>query len=184
MVNSLAALDAKSALLLVIDLQEKLLPSMQHQDAVVATASKLMQAAKVLQLPVLVTEQYPKGLGNSCAQVKALMEDEKAYEKVLFSACIPPVRDTIQQSGRKQIIVCGIEAHVCVQQSVLDLLRMGLDVWVCADGVDSRRGFDRDVALSRMQHAGAMVTTSESVIFEMVREAGGEVFKQILKIVK
>jgi nicotinamidase-related amidase len=105
-------------------------------------------------------------------------------EKLVFSACVQGVRDAIAEKGRDQIIVTGIEAHVCVQQSVLDLLRDGKGVWVCADAVSSRRAFDCEVALQRMRQAGAVVTTVESVIFELLGQAGTDAFKQVLKIVK
>lgn len=184
MAEILAKLSVSSALLLVIDLQEKLLPAIYESQACLAGAQKLLQAAGVLQVPIVVTEQYPHGLGPTCPLVRELLGDAKPVEKLAFSACTPEVAKMIEAGRRRQIIVAGIEAHVCVQQSVLDLRRMGLDVWVCADAVSSRRAFDRDIALDRMRQAGAVITTAESVIFELLGQAGGELFKQILKIVK
>ena len=184
MPNTLAHLHAAKALLLVVDLQEKLLPAMYESEATVAAAARLMQAMTVLGVPTIVTEQYPQGLGTTCPAIRALMGDARAYAKMLFSACTPEVNGAIDVAWRGQIIVAGIESHVCVQQTVLDLLRGGREVWVCADATSSRRPLDRDMALDRMRQAGAVVTTSESVIFELLRQAGGEPFKQILKIVK
>lgn len=181
MANPLARLHRESAILLVVDLQEKLLPAMHEADACVAGAQKLIRGCQALSVPVVATEQYPAGLGPTCASVRELL-GEKPFEKMLFSACIQSVREAV--AGKKQVIVTGIEAHVCVQQTVLDLLREGSDVWVCADAVTSRRVMDCEVALGRMRQAGAMVTTVEGVLFELLGQAGTEDFKKILRIVK
>lgn len=182
MVDVTARLDAAGAALLVIDLQEKLLPAMHEAEACLAAASKLIAAADVLAVPVLATEQYPAGLGPTCSSIRSLLSNRAPHEKLCFTACVDPVMAQLQ--ARTQVIITGIEAHVCVQQSVLDLLRSGFGVWVCADGVTSRRPLDKQVALERMRQAGAVVTTAESAIFELLGRAGTDQFKQILKIVK
>ncbi len=177
-------LDPGSAALLVVDIQEKLLPSIQEAQACEAAARRMIDAAQVLNVPVILTEQYPAGLGPTCGPVRSACGDAPRFEKLLFSACIAPVMQAIENLGRRQVIVVGIEAHVCVQQTVLDLLRLAYVVHVCADAVSSRRTLDRDIALDRMRQAGAMVTTTESAIFELLGQAGTEQFKRILKIVK
>ena len=172
-------------MLLIVDLQEKLLPAISGAAACLAASERLVAGAKVLGVPVLATEQYPSGLGSTCPEITALMSDmPKPVEKMAFSACVPPILDAIAQMQRQQIIIAGVETHVCVQQTVLDLLRRKLQVWVCADAVGSRRDADRDLALKLMRHAGASVTSVESVLFELLGQAGTDDFKKILKIVK
>jgi nicotinamidase-related amidase len=177
-------LSAEQAVLLVVDLQEKLLPAMDRADDCISAAVKMIRAAQVLELPILLTEQYPAGLGRTCAAVRQLLGETAAIEKMRFSACVDEVMHRLTALKRRQVVVVGIEAHVCVQQTVLDLLRAGYPTWVCADAVSSRRTLDRDIAFQRMRQAGAIVTTTESVTFEMLIEAGTEQFRQVLRIVK
>ena len=181
----LTQMDRTKAVVLIVDLQEKLLPAITGATACVAASARLVAGAKALGVPVLVAEQYPAGLGHTCPEIATLMEDmPRCVEKMAFSACVPAILDAIALQQRQQIIIAGVETHVCVQQTVLDLLRRGLRVWVCADAVGSRHELDREIALKRMRHAGAVVTTVESVLFELLGEAGTEDFKKILKIVK
>lgn len=184
MANPLVKLDRQQAILLVIDLQEKLLPAIHQAEACVAAAGRLIRGCQALSVPLICTEQYPAGLGPTCQSVRELLGAEVPIEKVLFSACVQGVRDAIAARGREQVIITGTEAHVCVQQSVLDLLRDAKDVWVCADAVSSRRPFDCEMALERMRQAGAVITTTESVLFELLGQAGTDEFKRILRIVK
>ena len=177
-------LQPETALLLVVDLQEKLLPAIHGADVCVAAAGRMIQAATVLALPIVVTEQYPAGLGPTCPEIRAHLGDAPPVTKSRFSACVDEVVSRLAAWGRPQVIVVGIEAHVCVQQTVLDLLRLGYAPFVCADGVASRRPLDREVALDRMRQARAVVTTTESATFELLGEAGTETFKRILPIVK
>lgn len=157
---------------------------MTEAENCVAAAAKLMLAADVMRVPVLATEQYPAGLGRTCSSIRSLLADRLPIEKVKFSACVEAIMEQLRTGSRSQVIIAGIEAHVCVQQTVLDLLRAGVSVWVCADAVASRRALDKTVALDRMRQAGAVITTAESVIFELLGAAGSDEFKQILKIVK
>lgn len=180
----LAALRTDTTVLLVVDLQEKLLPAIHEGDQVLENARRMVAAAGVLEVPVLVTEQYPAGLGPTCAGLRECLAGAPAVEKTRFSACVPAITDSLTELARPVVVVVGVETHVCVQQTVLDLLRAGYTPCVCADAVGSRRPLDRDVAIERMRQAGAVVTTTESVIFELIGEAGTELFKRILKIVK
>ena len=180
----LRKLTSQGTVLLVIDVQVKLLPAMQDSEQCVANVRKMIEAAKVLAVPVVVTEQYPAGLGATCTAIREAIGDEKAIEKMRFSACVEATTARLRELDRRQVIVVGIEAHVCVQQTVLDLLRLDYNPYVCADAVSSRRVIDRDTGLARMRQAGAIITTTESAIFELLGEAGTSQFKQILKIVK
>ena len=170
--------------MLVVDYQDKLLPAIHEAEACVAAARKLISAARVLDVPMLITEQYPAGLGRTCAALLEALAGVPVVEKTLFSACVPEVLDRLTKWARPSIIVIGIEAHVCVQQSVLDLLRLGYTVHLCADATGSRHPLDRDLAIARMRQAGAIVTSVESAIFELLGQAGTDPFKSVLKIVK
>jgi hypothetical protein len=144
----------------------------------------LLQGAKILGVPAFVTEQYPKGLGKTVPQLAELLDP--AAEKLLFSCA--EVLDwglaTIQTDNRFQIVVAGIEAHVCVLQTVLDLLGSGFQVYVAADAVSSRDEFDRKIAFDRMSAGGATIVTTESVLFEWCERSGTPEFKQISQLIK
>ena len=178
------ALCPDSSVLLVVDLQDRLLPAIHEADACVTAAGRAIDAAKVLGVPTICTEQYPAGIGRTSQAIRDRLGDTPVFEKTRFSACIEPVAARLAELDRSSVLVVGIEAHVCVQQTVLDLLRLGFVPFVCADAISSRRPFDRDVAIERMRQAGAIITTTESAIFELTGEAATETFKKILKIVK
>jgi len=171
--------------LLVIDVQERLLPHIEDRDNVVKHCGRIVQAAGILGVPVVCTEQYPKGLGRTVSPLRELLGDVPIREKLAFSCCgAEGLTDDLWARGRPQIVVVGIEAHVCVQQTVLDLLGAGFGVFVAADAVSSRRALDRWAALDRMRQAGAVVTTTEAVMFEWLRVAGTAEFKQVAALVK
>lgn len=178
------ALGADNTVLLVVDVQEKLLPAIHEGERALENARRMTAAAGVLGVPTIVTEQYPAGLGPTCASLREGLAGLPVIEKTRFSACVPAVKERLEELGRPGVLVVGIEAHVCVQQTVLDLLRLGYLPYVCADAVGSRRPLDRDTAIERMRQAGAVITTTESAIFELTGEAGTDLFKRILKIVK
>jgi len=173
-----------NTVLLVIDYQDRLLPAIREADSCIAAATKMIKVAKVLDVPIILTEQYPAGLGRTCARLAELLTDVPLIEKMTFSACVEELTAQLRKLARPHVLVTGIEAHVCVQQTVLGLLQLGYSPYVCADGVSSRHILDRDTAIERMRQAGAVVTTTESAIFELVGEAGTETFKKILPIVK
>jgi nicotinamidase-related amidase len=178
-------LDATHAQLLVVDVQTKLLPHIVA-DGLIENVTKMIRAAVVLGLPVTISEQYPQGLGPTDDRVRAAGgEAAVVLSKTAFSV----VGDTAARSHvsslmRPQVLLVGIETHVCVQQTTLDLLAMQMRPFVLADAVGSRRPYERDVALDGMRAAGAVVTTVESAIFALVRDAASGVFKRILPIVK
>ena len=180
-------LDADRAFVFVIDLQEKLLPLIPSHERIIATARKLLDGTRVFELPVLATEQYPKGLGRTHPSIREALEASRAtlLEKPTFSACgDKAVRDAIDTIDRPQAIVIGIEAHVCVQQTALDLLAMDYDVFVCADAVGSRGRLDYETSLSRMRQEGAFVTTVESVLFELCNRCDTAQFKEMIEVIK
>jgi nicotinamidase-related amidase len=182
--RTLARLEPGSTTLLVVDIQEKLLPSIADGAEVAKTAGRLIDAAGVLGVPCLATEQYPAGLGRTVAEIGRRLAEASVFEKTRFSACGQEVLKRLAELERPNVVIAGIETHVCVQQTVLDLLQLGRLPFVCADAVGSRRTMDRDIALLRMRQAGAVVTTAESVIFELLGKAGTDEFKRILPIVK
>jgi nicotinamidase-related amidase len=165
------------AALVVVDVQEGFRPYPVFA-GVAAACAKLVQGARILGLPALVSEQYPKGLGHSAPELD--LHDEPRIEKTVFSA----VRaDGFDLGGAEQAIVCGIEAHVCVSQTVHDLLADGIEVHVPADAVGSRHDIDYQRGLERMERAGAVVTTVEAALFELLERAGTPEFKAVQKLI-
>jgi nicotinamidase-related amidase len=165
------------AALVVVDVQEGF-RSYATFDDVAEACAKLVQAARVLDVPALVSEQYPKGLGHTAPELG--LQDERRIEKTVFSA----VRaDGFDLGGRDQAIVCGIEAHVCVSQTVHDLLDRGVEVHVPADAVGSRHEIDYERGLERMERAGAVVSTVEAALFELLERAGTPEFKAVQKLI-
>jgi nicotinamidase-related amidase len=172
-------------LLVVIDVQTKLLNVIFEKERVLSSCSKLIRAAKILEIPIIMTEQYPKGMGSTDPEILKLLRDTKAVEKLHFSCCgAEDFNKKIESFGKKQIIVIGIETHVCVLQTVHDLLHQGYFVYVPYDAVSSRRESDYKNALDRMRQAGAIIGSVESAVFELLEKAGTPVFKEISKIIK
>lgn len=185
MKKHLKLLDRNKSALLVIDIQERILPVIFESERVVQNSIILIKGFKELALPVYFTEQYPKGLGLTSALVKDALEDTKPIEKMSFSCSgAPGLFDELQNSKIEQVVLCGIESHVCVMQTALDLLANGFQVHIASDAVSSRREFDFKSALNRMQQNDAEITLTESVLFELLEVCGTEQFKAISKLVK
>ena len=175
----------ETAVLTLIDVQERLLPVIARRADLLSRLTLLVRAAHLLAMPMLVTEQYPKGLGATVPQLRDQLDPSEFIEKVRFSCCgVAEFDKRLEASGRDVVVVAGIESHVCVQQTVLDLLERGRMVVVLADCVSSRHRYDSEVALGRMRSEGAVVTTLESMLFEVVKEAGSDTFKGVSKLVK
>jgi nicotinamidase-related amidase len=174
-------LDRERTALVVIDVQEAFAKAVEGFADVVAQTAILVQGAKVLGLPVLVTEQYPGGLGETVEPVRdALGGDVERLPKTVFSA----VRaEGFDLQGRDQALVCGIETHVCVNQTVHDLLAVGVEVHVAVDAVSSRTAANRELGLRKMEESGAVLTSVETALFELLAEAGSDDFKAIQKLV-
>ncbi len=173
-------LDRARTALLVIDVQEGFRKAVDRFEQVAHNAAVLVQGARRLGVPVLVSEQYPRGLGDTVAEVAEHLEDSKRLEKVVFSAA---QADGFALDGRDQVLVCGIEAHVCVSQTVLDLLDQGLQVQVVADAVSSRTAENRRMGLEKVERAGALPTSTETALFELLGRAGTHDFKAIQRLV-
>jgi nicotinamidase-related amidase len=176
-------LTARDGGLLVIDAQERLLAAMRFGPLVVAQAVRLVKAAQLLDVPVWATEQYPKGLGPTDPALAELLPDRPA--KQTFHCCeVEAIVDGARARGVRHFTLAGIEAHVCVDQTALELLSRGFEVQVPADAVASRGKLDWQIALRRMEAAGAVVTTSEAVLFEWTETAAHPHFKAISALVK
>jgi nicotinamidase-related amidase len=170
-------LNRDRAALVVVDVQEGFRPY-ESFAGVADACAKLVQAARILDLPTTVSEQYPKGLGHTAPEVG--LEEETPIEKSVFSAARA---DGFDLRGRNQAVVCGIETHVCVSQTVHDLLSQGVEVHVPADAVGSRHVIDYERGLERLERAGAIVTTVEAVLFELLERAGTPEFKAVQKLI-
>lgn len=170
---------------LVIDIQEKLFPHMLHKEELLKNCLTLIEGLQVLGVPMMVTEQYPKGLGATLEQINRVMENSLPIEKISFSCCDELVyREALEKMNRGWVIICGIEAHVCVMQTVIDLIDAGYKPVVVADCISSRKPEDKRVAIERMHSEGAIITTCESILFELTRVSGSEEFKAISRLVK
>ena len=170
---------------MVVDIQERLLPAMFEKERVVQNAVRLIKGAAALGLPVLATEQYRKGLGATVANVAAVIPGFAPVEKLSFSACGAGAFTAGLKAARiSDAILCGIEAHVCVTQTCLDLLDQEVRVFVAADAVSSRTAENYRLGLERMRTAGAVIASTEMMLFELLGEAGTAEFKQILELVK
>lgn len=177
-------LRAARSVLCVVDVQERLLPAIAGGAAVVENARRLMAGAARLGVPVLVSEQYPKGLGPTVAALKSAA-DAAPVEKNSFSCMAEPAwAAAFGALGRDQAVICGIEAHICVLQTAIELKEKGCAVFVVADAVSSREFANRDAALARLERAGVERVTTEMVLFEWLERAGAAAFKDIAALVK
>jgi len=178
---SVPKLDADRAALVVIDVQEAFRKALPDFDDVAKGTAALIEGARAVRIPVVVTEQYPKGLGKTVPEVAEHLPDGlEPIEKVVFSAA---EADGFDLDGRDQALVCGIETHVCVNQSVLDLLDRDVEVHVARDAVGSRSAENKELGLHKVERAGAVLTSVETALFELVRQAGTDDFKQVQKVV-
>jgi len=178
-----------SSCLLVVDIQEKLLPAMQDPMLVVRNTGILMQAAARLGVPVLVSEQYPQGLGPTVAELRHLVPAESILAKTAFSCADDPgLRQKLADLKRPQVIICGIEAHVCVLQTALGLSSDrgpdSLSPVVVADATSSRTIANREAALARLRGDGAQIATTEMVVFEWLGRAGTPEFKELSRLIR
>ena len=175
-------LDRNRAALVVIDVQEAFRKALPTFDSIARSVATLVQGAEAMGVPIVVTEQYPEGLGHTVPEVaEPLPRGVEPIEKVCFSAA---EAEGFDLDGRDQALVCGIEAHVCVNQTVLDLLDEGLEVHVAADAVGSRSEENRDLGLHKAERAGAVLTSVETALFELLRGSDAPEFKRVQSLVK
>ncbi|KAM6994596.1 isochorismatase domain-containing protein 2 isoform 2-T2 [Tautogolabrus adspersus] len=178
---NLGRLSSKDAVLFLCDMQEKFRPNIFQFNNIVSNAARLLQASRVLGIPPILTEQYPKGLGPTVPELGAA--DLKAHAKTSFTMMIEDVKKELEALGNpKQAILCGIEAHACIACTTFDLLERGVEVHIVADAVSARSQTDRLFALSRLKQSGAFLTTTEAVLLQLVQDAKHPNFKQIQQL--
>ncbi|MCX8034311.1 MAG: hydrolase [Thermodesulfovibrio sp.] len=179
-------IEPENSIIVVIDFQEKLAMAMKEEilDNTLKNVIKLINLAKIYSIPIVLTEQYPKGLGSTLQEIKTLIE-EIPIEKIHFS-CVQEEKfiQKLNQYGRKKIILTGMETHVCVWQTALDLIFRGFNIFVPKDGVCSRKKEDWKTGLALIQQAGGIITCTETLIFQILKKAGTPEFKKMLEFVK
>ena len=170
---------------LIIDIQERLFPYIHENEKISKNTSILIQGLKVLGVPIVVTQQYTKGLGSTLPELVEVLETGDYLEKVAFSCCDDGgFMDELKGLARNFVVIAGIESHVCVLQTTIDLLEKGFQPVVVEDCVSSRSPNDKSIAVQRMRAEGAMITTYESILFELLRYSGTSEFKEISRLVK
>jgi nicotinamidase-related amidase len=186
MSNPDSLLRSADSVLAIIDIQEKFRPTIAGIDDLIKRTEILARAAIRLGVPVLATEQYPKALGATVPEIKRWLPDSQTYlPKMCFSsAACDPFRETLAATGRKQVVLAGIETHVCVLQTALELAASGYSVYVAEDAVSSRNRADRQAALERLSRHGVERITTEMAVFEWLRQAGTPEFKELQALIK
>jgi len=180
-------LEADRCTLLVIDIQEKLLPPIFQKEQLLKNAQLLVRLASILKLPALVTTQYTKGLGNIVPEIAALLRETQAIDKEMFSCFGSDVFCSLLKrvpGNRNTVLLCGMESHICVTQTALGALREGYIVHVASDAVSSRSEWNWKIGLERMRSAGAVISSAEMIVYELLRSSGAPAFKQMLPYLK
>lgn len=182
---SIKRIKRDDAILVAVDFQEKLLPAMFEAEKTETAACTLAEGLRVLGIPKIVTQQYTKGLGNTVEPVAKALGEFEPIDKVTFSAWNNiEFKDALEKSGRKTVIIMGVEAHICVEQTALDVMEKGFTVFVASDCVQSRNPANREASLRRMEASGAVITCGESILYELLQSSRAPEFKDISAIVK
>lgn len=170
--------------LLVIDIQERLMPVIKQRELTITNTNTLLKGAEIFSLKTIITEQYPKGLGNTCKEI-ILPQEHELFEKICFS-CIQsePLLKELKVGGIKDLVVCGVEAHICVLKTVLEAIQLGFTVHVVADAISSRATENKQLAIERMRQSGAYIVSTEMILFMLLNEAGTAEFKAISQLIK
>jgi len=184
MPEALLRLRQEDAILLIVDVQERLLPAMFEAERVARHCGILAATARRLGLPIVITEQNPQKLGPTLTPLTEAAGPSTPIAKMLFSACTEATLEAIAKTNRSTVLLCGLEAHVCVLQSALDLIERGFTGFVVQDAIASRQESNRRIGWERMMRAGALPTSTESAVFELLREAGTDDFRALLPLVK
>ena len=170
---------------LVVDFQEKLMPVMANKEELEARTNILVNGLKTLEVPMIITQQYTKGIGMTIPSLLESAETEEYFDKLTFSCFDDEViKAKIKESGKKNVIVCGIESHICVLQTCIDLKEAGYNPILVVDCMSSRKEPDKEIAILRAQQEGILLTTTEAILFELTRKAGNPTFKVISKLIK
>lgn len=178
-------LNKDDSLLVIVDIQERLAVAMSEREKVITNTLHLIESAKLLGVPLLITEQYPKGLGPTVPEVRNAVQTYAPIEKITFSCCGEQFfMEAVKETGKKQVILVGMETHVCVLQTCIDLLAEGYDLHVVSDAICSRTKQNYKTALEYMRDAGAVITCTETVLFQLLEKAGSDEFKTISKRIK
>lgn len=178
-------LTTDATVLIVVDVQDKLVPSMHQLESLIDNQKRLIMGMAVLEVPMLCTEQNPKGLGATIPEIAALLEGVETVSKNCFGCAeSPDFMQKLADTGRKNVLLAGIETHICVYQTAIGLIEAGYHVEVVADACSSRRPENMQIGLYKANNAGAEITCVETVLFELLKVAEGPRFKDILKIVK
>ncbi|VAX17748.1 Isochorismatase [hydrothermal vent metagenome] len=171
--------------IVIVDVQEKLVPVMSRGENVIANIQKSLLLAKCFDLPVILTEQYPKWLGSTVLAIKKSLPSYDPVTKMAFNCCDDNLFNSrVKKSGMKNLILTGLEAHICVFQTCVSLVEKGFVVHVPVDAVDSRTEENRNVGLDLMKAAGAIITSTETVIYQIMKKAGTSEFREMLKVIK
>ncbi|CEG78478.1 hypothetical protein RMATCC62417_13080 [Rhizopus microsporus] len=182
-ISGIKRLAPQTTSLFVCDIQERFKGLIWQYPSVISVAGKMIKASKLLDMPVVVTEQYPKAFGKTVSELD-ISDAAICLEKTKFSMYVPKVADFLKENNTKSVILLGIESHVCVLQTALELLENNYDVHVLADGVSSQNYPEIDIAIARMRSAGATITTSESILFQLLQDAKHDKFKSISALIK
>ena len=182
--NSLGIINRNKSVFILIDIQEKFIPVIKNTDKLISNANILLEASEILKIPLIVTEQYPKGLGRTSNKI-SLPSNHYVIEKTEFS-CFGNEEfvKKIKKLAVDSIVLFGVEAHVCILQTALDALKNNLDVHVVADAISSRTEENKQIAVERMRQSGVFIVSTEMLLFQLLGKAGGEEFKSISKLVK
>lgn len=179
-------LDKDQSVLMVIDIQDRLVPAMKTKiaDKVIKNTNILISSAKELGMPILTTEQYPRGLGSTVLELRENIDSKYVFEKNSFTAYTDKVAKTLQELGKKKVIITGMETHICVFQTIRDLLDKGYEVFLSSDAVCSRRKDNYLNGLQLIENMGAVVTNTETIVFDLLKAAGTPEFKTLSSLIK
>ncbi len=178
-------LSKHEAVLVIVDIQERLASVVQKKDSVINNCGRLIELAKLYNIPIIVTEQYPKGLGRTVGELKSVLPDLNPIEKTNFNCCAESgFTDELDRLSRKTVILTGMETHICVLQTCIDLLMKGYYVHLVSDAVSSRTEDNWKIGIEYMRAAGAVISGTETVLFQLLKAAGSDEFKAISKLVK
>lgn len=174
----------ENTMAIVVDYQEKLIPAMHDKEDLIKTSAMFLKGLRVLGIPTVVSQQYTKGLGATIPEISEALGEFNHCEKVSFSVYADDIKEKIDKLQRKNVLICGTEAHVCVLQTLIDLRAAGFNVFYVVDCVGSRKQSDKKYAIKRAMCEGAFITSAEAALFELTAGAGSDAFKEISKLVK
>jgi len=177
-------LSEEETVFMIVDIQERIVPAMHNGQSVIHNTNIILTLCQKLEIPIIVTEQYPKGLGKTVAEVRDNLGEVAVYEKITYTGFTDDVAASLRELGKKKVIIVGMETHVCVLQTTRDLLANGYQVFVVGDGVCSRTKENNQNGLSQMSAIGAVVTNTETVVFDILKQAGTPLFKEMSKLIK